>query len=330
MKGKIVILGGGIAGISAKLINKNALLIDKSKYMIMAPRLIDILSGYPEEHAMINRKVDIIDNVKNIDFKNKSVILDNNTVNYEKLIIALGASQNYSFINGSQYIYGLSSIEDAIKIREKFKTSDNIVIIGGGYLGIEIAGTIKNKNITIIERDKRLLTGLPDNFHICAEKILKKNNVKIIYNSSVKSVAKDKVITSDKEYESDLTLFAGGLTGNRIIGNLNITNKNSKIVVDKYLRSLDYPDVYACGDSMSVENYHNIPMSAIIARSSGITAMYNAMGNMKEFRANNYVNIVEIGNNYFGSVNNSFIKGNVAKFIKKVAIALSANYARSI
>ncbi len=330
MKGKVVILGGGIAGISAKLVNRNAVLIDKSRYMIMAPCLIDVVSGYPEEHAMINRNVDIIDNIKNVDFKNKSIILDNNTVEYEKLIIALGPSQNYSFINGSEYVYGLSSLEGAIKIRERLKTSKDVIIIGGGYLGVEIAGAIKNKNITVIERAEKLLTGLPENLSTHAEKILREKHVKIIYGSTVKSVGKDSVITSDNEYNSDLTLFAGGLTGNKIIGNFDITNKNLKIVVDKYLKSVDYEDVYACGDSMFIENKGNIPMSAIIARSAGITAMHNALGYMREFRNDNWINVIEIGNNYFGTLNNSFINGGTAKFLKKAAIALSVNYARSV
>ncbi len=327
VENKVVILGGGIAGISAKMVNRDAILIDKNKYMVMAPRLIDIISGYPERYAMVNRNIDIVDNIRNIDFKNKSIVLDNKVINYERLIIALGLSQNYSFINGSEYIYGLSSIENAIKIREKLKTSKNIVIIGGGYLGVEIAGAIKNKNVTIIERTNRILNGLPENFYIYAEKFLKENKIKIVYNSIVKSVTKNKVTTSDNEYKSDLTLFAGGFIGNKIIGNLDITNKNSKIVVDKYLKSIDYDSVYACGDSMAIEN-ENIPMSAIIARSSGETAMYNALGYNKEFIANNFANIIDIGDNYFGTFNNLFINGNIAKFIKKSAIALSINYAR--
>jgi len=327
MKNKVVILGGGIAGISAKMANRDAILIDKNKYMVMAPGLIDIISGYPEKYAMINRNVDIIDNVRNIDFKNKSVILDNRVINYEKLIIALGLSQNYSFINGSDYIYGLASLEEAIKIREKLKISENIVIIGGGYLGVELAGVIKNKNVTIIEKTNKLLNGLPENFYTYAEKYLKENKIKIVYNSTVKSVTKNKVITLDNEYESDLTIFAGGFTGNKIIGNLDITNKNSKIVVNKYLKSVDYDDVYACGDSMAIEN-ENIPASAIIARSSGETAMNNALEYNKEFVCNNFANIIEIGNNYFGTFNNLFINGNIAKIIKKSAIALSINYAK--
>ena len=75
---------------------------------------------------------------------------------------------------------------------------------------------------------------------------------------------------------------------------------------------MDYDNVYACGDSMVMDD---IPMTAEIARESGKIAMKNAMGSQIKF---NYKlrNIINIDNNYILINNNSFIKGFTVKIIK--------------
>jgi len=81
---------------------------------------------------------------------------------------------------------------------------------------------------------------------------------------------------------------------------------------------------------MFVENGGFIPMSAIIARSSGITAMENAIGYKHPFKPNNFANIVRIGNQYFGTVGNTFVQGNIAHIIKEAAIAISINHIKEV
>ncbi|WP_337859939.1 FAD-dependent oxidoreductase [Ferroplasma sp.] len=329
MTGKIIIIGGGIAGISAKLKNRDAALIDENPFLTMAPRIMDIVNGKSAEFPKIFRNLDYLGSVNNIDFQDMTVTMNLKKIQYEKLIIATGYSQKYDFIKGSKYIHGFSGIEDAVDLRNKLKGKKKVVIIGGGYLGIELAGQIENAEVIILEAGKDILSGLPRKFAKLASELLSKKGVRIEVESPVIEVKKNQVITEAKEYDSDITVFAGGFTGSLPPMNHEITTKNNKIVVNSYLQSVDYPDVYAAGDSMSVQDKF-FPMSSIIARSSGITAMENAMGNKIVFESNNFANIIRIGNNYFGTVGNIFVHGPLAHIIKEAAIALSINHAKEI
>ncbi len=329
MTHKIVILGAGIGGVAAKIYNKNAIIVDKNEKVTVFPRMIQLLSGYPPDHIQYERRVDIQGTVKNINFKEKLIITDKKNLSYDSLIIALGKSQNYSFIPGHEYIYGFNDMQSAMKLKAAVDKSKHICIIGGGYLGAELAGAIKGKDITIVEAGKRLLSGLPERYHRMSLDILQKLGVRVLFNEKVKEVTENSVITDNGKIKSDATVFAGGFTGNSLISELDIKNKNSKVIVDEYLKSKDYDDVYACGDSMAIEN-SIVPMSAIIARSSGITAMKNALGENKKFIPDNFANIIEIGDYYFGDFFNVPVSGVIARFIKKAAVSQSLNFARSI
>ncbi len=329
MAHKIVILGAGIGGVAAKIYNKNAIIVDKNDKVTVFPRMIQLLSGYPPDHILYERHVDIHDTVKSINFKEKLIIMDKKNLSYDDLIVALGKSQNYSFIPGYKYIYGFNDMQSAMKLKMAVDRSKYICIIGGGYLGVELAGTIKGKNITIVEAGNRLLSGLPERYHKISLDILQKLGVRVLFNEKVKEVTENSVITYNGRIKSDVAIFTGGFTGNSLISELDIKNKNSKVIVDEYLKSKDYDDVYACGDSMAIEN-SIMPMSAIIARSSGITAMKNALGENRKFIPDNFANIMEIGDYYFGDFFNVPVSGVIARLIKKAAIAQSLNFARSI
>ncbi len=330
MAGKIVVIGGGIAGISAKLRNRKSKLVDENPFMVMAPRIIDILRGKSIDFAKINRNLDYTGKVTGVDLDEKTVNINGKNIAYEKLVIATGHSQKYDFINGSKYIHGFSGLDDALYLRNQLVSRKKIVIIGGGYLGVELAGAMQNASITILEAGNRILAGLPLKFSDYATQLLEKNGVNIELGNPVDEVKKDCVVSGTKKFDSDITLFAGGFTGNLPEIKQELKTKNARIVVNSFLQSVDYPDVYAAGDSMLVDNGGFIPMSAIIARSSGITAMENAMGGAKPFVPDNFANIIRVRDQYFGTIGNIFVHGSMARIIKEAAVALSINHAREV
>ncbi len=310
---KIYILGAGLSGIYSKLENRNAILIDKSDFITLSTRLIYIIRGEDKSYVYKKRNIDINEEVKDINFDKKMIITGNNNYSYDRLIIALGHRQNADKLRGSEFLYKLETVDDVLKIVESSKNAKNINIIGGGYLGVELAGIFKNKHVNLIESNNRLLSGSNEKSSNYVCNLLKNNNVNIILNSRVSEVKENSVIIGNNEIKSDLTIYSGGISGNSLINNLKIKSIGSRIVVDKYLKSVDYDDVYACGDSMTMDN--SIPMTAEIARESGKTAMKNAMGNEIEF---NYAlrNIINVADNYILINNNSFIKGFAVKVIK--------------
>ena len=166
---KIVVIGGGYAGIQAikKLANRKNIeitLIDKNGYHYLQTEvydfianksnlsditidLVSLLHGIDKKIAFFNAVVEKIDS------KNNKILTNKGEVDYDYLIISTGAQTNLpKSINGiEQYSHGVKSLNHAIEFKQKFenllyyhiKNNDckelNIVVGGGGLSGIEIA-----------------------------------------------------------------------------------------------------------------------------------------------------------------------------------------------
>ena len=159
---RVVILGAGFAGISAKLYYPKSILIDSSDKFFLTPRSIDLIEGKETiSSVLIPRKVDVLAEVRSIDFRNKRVITSAGDIKYDKLIISLGFSQDLVKIRGAEkYALKYESIYDVLNLKERLKSSKRVVIIGGGALGVELAGVIgksREKEVYIIEAESRLL-----------------------------------------------------------------------------------------------------------------------------------------------------------------------------
>jgi NADH dehydrogenase len=316
MSKSIYILGGGLSGIYAKLQNPGAILIDKDDNITISTRLINIIGGMDRSYAYKPRDIDLKENVKDIDFGNRNIITDNGKHGYDKLIIALGHTQRTDNIKGYKNIAKLETIDDAINIHNRLKNVKDVTIIGAGYLGVELASLMRGKKVAIIDPHARILNHASPEASGCVYKMLKANNANILTGTNVIEVKETSVITGKEEIKSDLTIYAGGISGNSLISNLSIENTNSRIRVDNKLRSLAYDDVFACGDSMSIDG-KSFPVTAFTARKSAVIAMKNAMGNNIEFNYENKGNILNIDNNYILVRENGYKRGFVVNTIKK-------------
>ncbi|WMT50722.1 MAG: FAD-dependent oxidoreductase [Ferroplasma sp.] len=316
MAGNVFILGAGLSGIYSKMQNPKSTLIDKSEYLTISTRLVTVVNGDDKNYAYKLRPVDRNETVRDIDFANRLIVTDKGNIPYGKLIIALGHNQEIRTIEGSQYLHKLETIEDAISMRELIRKSENITIIGGSYLGVELASIIKGKNVTVLESGSRILARGSESASDYVSEYLKNTGVNIITGFRVKEVTQSSVLSSDNEVKSDLTVYAGGISGNPLIENLGIKSENSRIVVNRYLQSVDYDDVYACGDSMKIED-KDFPMTAFIARKSGVVAMKNATGSSIEFGDYKSGNILSLNGKYVLVRENGFSKGPINSVIKK-------------
>lgn len=171
---KIVILGGGFAGINAaKTLGHSKLdvwVIDKTNHHLFQPLLYQVATAAlsPADIAIPIREIlspydnvtVLMGEVNGIDKNRKVVFLRNgDEIHYEYLIIALGARHSYyGHDDWEKYAPGLKTLVDALKIRERILMSYeiaercdriseaekylNFVIIGGGPTGVEMAGAI--------------------------------------------------------------------------------------------------------------------------------------------------------------------------------------------
>ncbi len=171
---KVVILGGGFAGLNAaKTLGNTKLdvwLIDKTNHHLFQPLLYQVASAAlsPGDIAVPIREIlspyenitVLMGDVVAIDKTKKEIVLkDGDRVGYEYLIIALGARHSYfGRDDWEAFAPGLKTLGDALKIRERILVSFekaercdsiseakkylNFVIIGGGPTGVEMAGSI--------------------------------------------------------------------------------------------------------------------------------------------------------------------------------------------
>lgn len=222
---------------------------EKGANIHLGKRCIKIL---PDEHAVLIQDVD----TKEIE-----------KVNYDKLAICTGARPIVPSIENIELknIFTLRTIDDGIKIREKLRQSKKAVIVGGGYIGIELleAFYLNGLDVHMIEMNEHILPIFdPEISDIIKNEIIKMSNgkVRIITNDAVVSFLGEdkveKVVTSKGEViDTDFVVIAVGVTPNTEIAKdagieLGVSNA---IRVNNRMQT-SATDIYAAGDC--IENFH--------------------------------------------------------------------------
>ena len=174
---KILILGGGqAAAYASKEIRSidtgsDITIISEEKYLpyerpplskdyILDKVTFNNLLFFPKNFYVENN-IKFIGSTKitKVDFDNKKISSSLNSYEYDQLLIATGSSNRHLVINGQtilpqENIIYLRDFEESHSLKEKMNKAKNITIIGGGFIGLEIASSAvqKGKNITVLER----------------------------------------------------------------------------------------------------------------------------------------------------------------------------------
>lgn len=213
---------------------------------------------------------------------------------YDKLVLATGSTvvKNTSFINPFNNVFYLKNVSDYLKIKYFIENNkvENVLIIGGGYIGVESAEAFKllGIQVTIIDKANLPFPSVDVETSSLLSEIINFNNVEFtggvndikIFESSG-SVNKVKYNGALKEF--DLVLIATGFSPNTNLAmnsQLKI-GKNNGLIVDSKLRTSD-PNIFAAGDCIEVINRITnkpefMPL-ATLAHSFGHIAGANAAG----------------------------------------------------
>lgn len=226
-----------------------------------------LLVRSPEEFKASGIDVFLQSKVEKIFPEQKNVLVRNfetvELVPYDKLIIATGASPVRPKIKGIddfENIFTVRKIEDGINIREKMLKSKNAVIIGGGYIGIEMLEAFSKNNVYthLFERSSQIMPTLDFEMSEVAKKRLnsiENKNFELHTDSmATEFIGKDGVltgvITSDgKQYECDLAIVCAGVKPNTELAKeagIEI-GETGAIKVNKLMRT-SVEDIFACGD----------------------------------------------------------------------------------
>lgn len=184
------------------------------------------------------------------------------TDRYDKLIIATGASSVIPPIKGvdNKNVFTLRNINDMNKIKNYINQNNpkTAVIIGTGFIGLEVCENLKRLGIavTLIERLGQVTPGLDSDVAIHVLEHLKKNGVTVFLNATATEINEKAVLLSDGTViETDLILVSTGVRPNTAIAKqagieLGTTGA---IKVDSTMKT-NLPEIYACGDC--IEQYH--------------------------------------------------------------------------
>ncbi|MEM0076587.1 MAG: FAD-dependent oxidoreductase [Thermoproteota archaeon] len=271
----VVIVGGGASGFTAALTAKmlykdKSILLIKSESKTLIPCAIPYLAATIEScnkdlmpYPLITDqgvKV-IIDDVTNIDRNNKKVITaSGGSYEYEKLILATGS---LPFVPSSIEGTNLKNVfkvykryEEVEDLQKALRGANKIVIIGGGFIGVELADDLSNlkKDITIVEMLPHcLLLNFDEEFAIKAEEELKQKGIKIITGRTVKKIyGKEKAegveLENGEIIDADVVVVSVGYRPNlELAKKIGLRVGDYGVIVDEFMRTSD-PDIFAVGD----------------------------------------------------------------------------------
>ncbi|MCQ2788983.1 MAG: FAD-dependent oxidoreductase [bacterium] len=230
-----------------------------------------------------------------------SDLLTGNTfeIKFDKLLIATGADailpKNISGLNLDN-VFKLRNVEDAILIKNKIETSNSSTIIGGGYIGIELAEAFLSKGlkVNLVEANSTILSIFDDDISNIVRTFIESNyadKISIFTDEKVVSITNDNWLNVETEsglvFNSDFVIVCVGVFPNvefaRQSGiELGITGA---IKVNSNLQT-NFEDIYAAGDCAEkfhiVSNTHCwIPLGSTATKEGRIAAINMCGGNEK-------------------------------------------------
>lgn len=222
-----------------------------------------------EQFEQMGVKTFLHHEVIGVSFENKTVtVIDRKTGRvftdtYDKLMISVGAASIMPPFPGNEKmgVHLLKTMEDGIFLREYAKqpSIQNVVIVGGGYIGIECAEAFLHlgKNVRLIEAADRILTPFDEEISGYAKAELENKGVQLHLSEKVKSFSGgfyvEQVETDKGIYPADLVIVAVGVRPSTdFLKNTGIEMAaNGAILVDRRMNT-SVQDVYAAGDCILV------------------------------------------------------------------------------
>ena len=225
----------------------------------------------PEELASLGAKVNMEHDVLEADLKAKTLRVKNLKTGeefdetFDKLVVTTGSWPIIPPLEGLdlENVQLCKNYNQAKEIFAKKTDKQKVVVIGGGYIGIELveAFNLEGKDVTLLDGLDRILNKYLDpEFTDVLEEDLRNRGVEVRLNEMVQGFKGEngvvkKVVTTGGEYEADMVILCVGFRPNTdLVKDQVETMPNGAIIVDDYMKT-SHPDVFAAGDSCAV-NYN--------------------------------------------------------------------------
>lgn len=231
--------------------------------------------------------------VLDIDFDNKVIKVKNLITgelledSYDKLVLTMGSWPIVPRFEGIELenIELCKNHDHALTIIDKAKEAEQVVVIGAGYIGVELveAFETQGKKVTLIDAEDRIMTKYLDkDFTDIAEKEFEDHGVTLVLGEKVQKFRGENgkvtgVVTENGTYPGDLVILCIGFAPNTklVQGKLD-TLPNGAIIIDDYMRT-SREDVFAAGDCCVVKfnpagDFRYIPLATNAVRMGTLIA----------------------------------------------------------
>jgi NADH oxidase (H2O2-forming) len=333
-KTDVLTIGGSASGIVAATTGKSfhpdrKFLLIRNQKEVLVPCGIPYMFGSLENSSQnligdavlskagVNLKVD---QVTYIDQKAKvCTTADGTEIGYEKLVLALGSSPYVpAWLKGANLknVFLIPKDKEYIdNLIKSLSSLNKIVIVGGGFIGVEISDELKKrgKEVTIIEIMPHILeSAFDDDFVMQAEEVLKSRGVKIKTGDGVKELlGDDKVngvlLNSGEKLEAEAVLLVMGYRPNTALAEKSGIKLNEMgfIKVNDYMRT-ENPDIFAVGDCAGKQSFITGTLRDVMLASTACAEARIAALNLfnlcvlKTFRGTIAIYSTVIGDTAFG------------------------------
>lgn len=307
-KKRIVIVGGGFGGLKiAEILSKSAyqiVLIDKNNFHQFQPLLYQVATSGLEPSSIIfpfrkifQRRKNVhfrLAEVQKIDEEKNTLITSIGEIDYDYLIIATGAGNNFfGNVNIEKFAFPMKSINESLRLRniilERFEESLSFpealqaqfltfVIAGAGPTGVELAGTLaemkrfvlpkdypeldfSKMKIIVVESAERVLNAMKKGSSEKAHFYLKQLGVELRLATLVKDYDGSVIqLSSGDEIHSKTLIWAAGIKGNFIEGIPDIAKgPGNRMKVDETNKVVGATNIFAIGDIAWMDSDVNYP-----------------------------------------------------------------------
>ncbi|HJA68942.1 MAG TPA: FAD-dependent oxidoreductase [Firmicutes bacterium] len=181
---------------------------------------------------------------------------------YDNLILSPGAEPVKPNIEGADasFVFTLRNIPDTLKIKDFIneKQPRDAVVVGGGYIGLEMAENLKEAglNVTVAELSEHLIPSLDFDMAADVHRYLKSKGINLLLNNGVKAIKDGRVVLNRGEVKADMVIMSAGVKPEtRLARECGIPlNGRDSIIVDSHMRT-GVPDIYAVGDAVEVHDF---------------------------------------------------------------------------
>ena len=181
---------------------------------------------------------------------------------YDNLILSMGAEPIRPNIDGADgsNVFTLRNIPDTLKIKNYINTAKprSAVVIGGGYIGVEMAENLAQAGlkVAIVELADHLIAPLDFDMAADVHRYIKSKGIYLHLNNGVKAISGNTVILQNGEITTDMIIMSVGVRPETAIAKdcgIELNQRGSIVVNNKMQTNI--PNIYAVGDAVEVEDF---------------------------------------------------------------------------